>query len=36
MSLPGPASAFRRLLRKADKTFERHETDNYTAVNAKG
>lgn len=29
-------TSFLGLLRKADKTFERHETDNYTAVNAKG
>lgn len=28
--------SFLDLLRKADKTFERHPTDNYTAVNSKG
>lgn len=29
-------TSFIALLRKADKTFERHATDNYTAVNGKG
>lgn len=28
--------SFLDLLRKVDKTFERHPTDNYTAVNSKG
>jgi len=29
-------TSFLELLRKADKTFERHPTDNHTAVNSKG
>ncbi|MEO5672291.1 MAG: nucleotidyltransferase domain-containing protein [Ramlibacter sp.] len=29
-------ASFIGLLRKADKTFQRHDTDNYTAVNSKG
>ncbi|TFZ03508.1 hypothetical protein EZ242_05430 [Ramlibacter rhizophilus] len=34
--MQGRKLSFIDLLRKVDKTFERHGTDNYTAVNSKG
>lgn len=35
-TMESAGSSFMDLLRKADKTFQRHDTDNYTAVNSRG